>query len=289
VATLDGDDYWTSPDKLKRQVEYLTAHPHYTFCFHNVRCKSDRTEDDGKEIGAVTAGRIDRTEYVLEDLVQDNFVPFGSVVARKGLVANFPAWVRDIPGIDWIFGILNARQGPFGRVPECMGVYRKHSGGAWTGLTWARQMNTVLKIYEGMRGELPQRLWPLIDTMLMNIRLRSEWQIAREKLEKASESAGGDEYRRIVARNKELESYARDLQSKYIDLERYSRELVDKFVRLEEYTRDLQVRFASLEESARKQCLTHPADPPTGKKFDRLKKIGLAPFRRSSRRTTHEV
>ena len=35
VALLDGDDYWTSPRKLQRQIEFLETHPECSICFHN--------------------------------------------------------------------------------------------------------------------------------------------------------------------------------------------------------------------------------------------------------------
>ena len=41
VALLDGDDYWTNPTKLQRQVDFLERHPECSLCFHNVEMYYD--------------------------------------------------------------------------------------------------------------------------------------------------------------------------------------------------------------------------------------------------------
>lgn len=44
VASLEGDDYWTSPYKLQKQVSFLEEHSDYIGTAHNVRCVDENGE-----------------------------------------------------------------------------------------------------------------------------------------------------------------------------------------------------------------------------------------------------
>ena len=128
VAMCEGDDYWTDPLKLQKQVDWLDAHPDSSVCFHPVVVHFE----DGSRKDSVYPSRKDCPRgFTFEGLLAHNFIQTNSVVFRwklKGREAEFPT---DIAPRDWFTNLIHAEKGPIGFIPEAMGVYRRHSGGVW--------------------------------------------------------------------------------------------------------------------------------------------------------------
>jgi glycosyltransferase involved in cell wall biosynthesis len=169
VAFLDGDDFWTDPHKLQKQVDFLDAHPDHSFCFHNVNVLDrEGAQTEHGVIGAVGPRFEGRTTFGLEDLIPMHFVPSCSIVARNRLIRAWPRWLDGSHGIDWAFVLLHARHGPFARVEGTMATYRRHSGGAWTSLPPSRQREFVDYVRQNIRHDLPASVWPLFDAIEAN-------------------------------------------------------------------------------------------------------------------------
>ncbi len=127
VALLEGDDYWTSPHKLQKQVDFLDSHPECAICFH----KSNMLYEDGSQ---PTVQHPENVQPIstLEDLLQGNFIIACSVMFRRGLFGEFPDWFYRAMTGDWAIHILNAQYGKIGFINETMSTYRLHSGGFWS-------------------------------------------------------------------------------------------------------------------------------------------------------------
>lgn len=143
IAMLDGDDFWTSPHKLQKQVAFLDAHPSCSMCFHNVRC----FYEDGSqpEYDYTVAGY--RQFSGLADMVRQNVVAGCSPVLRRTAIARMPGWMYGEDWADWTIYLLCAQHGPVGYLDETLGAYRIHRRGMWSGHDEVRRFEMVLDFY----------------------------------------------------------------------------------------------------------------------------------------------
>lgn len=153
VAMNEGDDYWTDPYKLQKQVDFMDAHPDFAVCFHPVRVVwQDGSKPD--EIWPSAKYRFNKTVLGINDLLKHNFIQTNSVMYRwrsKDMCEVYPDGI--LPG-DWFMHLLHAQIGKIGFIPDIMSVYRKHSGGIWyesgamTDAFILRNAVACLKFYE---------------------------------------------------------------------------------------------------------------------------------------------
>lgn len=151
VAMLEGDDYWTDPRKLQKQVEFLEANPSHSMCFHDVAMVCQ----DAQEAPPYPFANDERNIYTIEDLVRHNFIPTCSVVFRRGLFGKFPSWFYEVTVGDWPLHVINASFGDVGRLHEQMGVYRVHAGSVWSIQDPVRvQLPDALRLYDAINSHL---------------------------------------------------------------------------------------------------------------------------------------
>lgn len=130
VAMLDGDDYWTAPDKLARQVAHLEANPECSMCFHDaLEVWEDGSRPPQRMVQPAPAGPL-RVDAILERCV----VPSPSPMFRREAICPLPQWFVDLPIGDVPLYVLAAEHGRIDYLDEVMAVWRMHGRGTWSGL-----------------------------------------------------------------------------------------------------------------------------------------------------------
>ncbi|MEG0760409.1 MAG: glycosyltransferase, partial [Chryseobacterium sp.] len=140
IAICEGDDYWTDPHKLQKQVDFLENNPDYSICFHNV----EEVDSNGKvlDIRHVISDSVEKT-YTIEDLAEGNFIHTASVLFRRNF-NELPSWFFTSPAGDYPLHIMNASYGLIKYFPEKMAAYRIGQG-VWSSQT--RQVQFVNTIF----------------------------------------------------------------------------------------------------------------------------------------------
>jgi glycosyltransferase involved in cell wall biosynthesis len=143
VAMLDGDDVWTSPHKLRKQTDYLDAHPECAMCCHGA---VEVSEDGGTQVSGPQPETL-----TLADMLRENFCYSSSAMFRRRLVPELPEWFYSLVMEDQPTFVIAARHGTIGYLNETMLTYRVHRGGAWSGLSPADQVREEVRMYEAFR------------------------------------------------------------------------------------------------------------------------------------------
>jgi glycosyltransferase involved in cell wall biosynthesis len=150
VAYLDGDDYWMSPQKLQKQVQFLDGHLECSMCFHECAILSGDTSDARTTRSSIKL-------FSLNDLLEDNLATACSVMFRLAALGNVPDWYTGCVFGDWPLYILLSQQGMVAYLPDCLAVYRIHSGGQWSGLPEGRRIEQLTSFYARLRSHLGPR------------------------------------------------------------------------------------------------------------------------------------
>jgi glycosyltransferase involved in cell wall biosynthesis len=125
IAICEGDDYWTDPDKLQKQVDFLEQNPEYVLCFHRIQS----VDANGNMTSAQEA--TDKTILYNRNDIFHISIPTLSVVFRKCFDAIPPEMFEVQSGDTFLFGLL-ARYGNAADLGFIGACYRKHNGGVYS-------------------------------------------------------------------------------------------------------------------------------------------------------------
>jgi glycosyltransferase involved in cell wall biosynthesis len=132
IAFCEGDDYWTAPQKLQQQVDFLESHAEYSMCFHSAKKKYETTAR-----AWINCENIEDRDYDATDIFVNWTVPTASVMCRREgmeFYANLKHPER-IQNYDIFIFLSCAMIGKLRGMHEQMSVYRIQG----EGLTYNKQ------------------------------------------------------------------------------------------------------------------------------------------------------
>jgi len=162
IALLEGDDYWTSPHKLQRQVAYLEQHPACVECVHPVVV----VDEEGVDLGQTFPAAPWRPNYSFEEMVAANLFGTCATMFRRSAFDAYPPWMFSMPYGDWAVHLWNARETPIACLDEPMAAYRRHMDGAWSSLPRQKRYRQSIAFLRTFAAHVPPStrslFWPYV-------------------------------------------------------------------------------------------------------------------------------
>ena len=181
IALCEGDDYWTDPNKLQVQVDFLESHPDYSMCFHRANTINFETGEENNSFPGKVFRNIQCREYDSTELFEVWTVPTASMVYKREC-QFFPLNRRYIILYGDILRVLSCAE--MGKIRGCsrmMSVYRVHN----SGMTFSSDSNMRFVMHSPEHYLFIKDNFPKVDLKLLceNISYRF-WVRASHQIKK---------------------------------------------------------------------------------------------------------
>ncbi len=152
IAMCEGDDYWTDPMKLQKQVDFLEGHEEYSMCFTNCLVNNSGTMSYGNSFIWDTYTTEDMLIHNSLDMIKrgDHVVSPGhtSTILYKNPKGPRPDWIsKCFIGDEPLFVALS-QYGKAKFINEATSVYRQGVGTSSKDFSFERDNYNRVKMYQ---------------------------------------------------------------------------------------------------------------------------------------------
>jgi glycosyltransferase involved in cell wall biosynthesis len=181
IALCDGDDFWTSPDKLQKQADIMETHEEYVICAH-LCCFYHQDEEIVRpaHTPALLKDGADGFEFTNSQRIRGLYLMALSCFFRRDRLPGKEIMLSYSTFVDMhiLYYLNKAGKGYY--MNENMATYRVHSTGMWSGMSVIAQLHTGIdwagEIYRHEKNEdttlmLRQKIYFLLAYYISKMKL----------------------------------------------------------------------------------------------------------------------
>lgn len=148
IALCEGDDYWTDPMKLQKQVDFLEGHEDVCVCFHRVNVV---VPNESKMIEDYHVIDVPGESSMIDLAKIGNYIPTNSAVYRndRRVHADIKRFGTNPIG-DYLLWMMCAQYGKIYKMSDNMAVYR-YGVGSWQTKPKVFQYINILNLLNCLR------------------------------------------------------------------------------------------------------------------------------------------
>jgi glycosyltransferase involved in cell wall biosynthesis len=154
IALCEGDDYWTDPLKLQKQVDFLEVNEDCSLCFHSAEFIYAKNPE--KKISYIDLSeyrKILNFEMKHAILGGGGFMATNSMLFHREYILERPKWMDEAPVGDSPLMLFLASKGKMGFIDDVMSVYRVMTPNSWGSTMRDRQKSkkhhfAILKMWD---------------------------------------------------------------------------------------------------------------------------------------------
>ncbi len=153
IALCEGDDYWTDPLKLQKQVDFLDDNIDFSGCFHNVWAFDTKTPNQNKKKWR----NYEKNIFDTSDAISTISLFHTSSYVFRNQLDNFPDWFKKVFSGDMALLIFISEKGSLMLLNEFMSVYRKNENGVTSSLSEISFHEQRIELWKHYLKYLPEK------------------------------------------------------------------------------------------------------------------------------------
>lgn len=147
IALCEGDDYWTDPHKLQKQVDFMEEYNECSMCFHRAKIigtKHSKFEDYSRDFSPIEI--FPEKELFYEG---GSSAPTATIIFRRDILQKATDFPGNVPVGDMWLKVIMSYYGRIGYIKDVMAARRLGHAGSWNVRT-RKNNKAEIKYLSGM-------------------------------------------------------------------------------------------------------------------------------------------